>query len=461
MSDAITVQRTTRLPFPPEHVYQWHTRPGAFERLTPPWESVELLEPHPGIVNGARARLAVHRGLMRFTWVAEHRDVEPGRQFRDVQLDGPFARWDHLHRFEPAGEGTTDMTDRIEFVPPGGPLGQVVAGNRLRNVIEEMLAYRHATLTADLALHQRLGGAPQTIAMTGATGFIGNVIRPLLTTAGHRVIPVVRRNPKPGDILWDPAAGRIDAAALEGVDAVVHLAGESIAEGRWTEEKKRRVIESRTQGTTLLARTVAQMSHPPNVLVSASAIGFYGNRGEEELAEPSARGKGFLSDVATAWEESLVPARAAGIRTVSVRFGLVLSPRGGALTPMLIPFRLGVGGRLGDGNQWMSWIGIDDAAGVLATALFNARLEGPVNAVSPWPERNRDFTAKLARVVHRPALFTVPRIALRLLLGAFADEGLLASTRVRPETLLTTGYRFRYPELEPALRHVLGEALPS
>ncbi|MEO8450155.1 MAG: TIGR01777 family oxidoreductase [Gemmatimonadota bacterium] len=455
----IAVERSTFLPSPPDLVYRWHTRPGAFERLVPPWESVDLLEAHPGIANGTRARFTIRKGPFRFTWIAEHRDVEPGRQFRDVQIEGPFARWNHLHRFEPAGDGGTKMTDRIELAAPGGGLGQAVAGNSLQRTVEQTLAYRHATVAADLALHQRLGVGPQTIAITGATGFIGRALSPLLTTGGHRVVRLVRRDPKPGDVLWDPAADRLDPRSLEGVDAIVHLAGESIAGGRWTEEKKRRVIDSRSRGTSLLARTLAQMDRPPAVLVCASAIGFYGDRGEDEMAEGSPRGKGFLADVVSAWEESSAPARAAGVRTVSTRFGLVLSPRGGGLAPMLIPFRLGLGGRLGDGNQWVSWIGIDDVIGIVATALFDQRLEGPVNAVAPWPERNRDFTAKLGRVLHRPTVLAVPGVVLRAALGAFAQEGLLASTRVRPEALLTTGYRFRYPELEPALRHLLGQEL--
>jgi hypothetical protein len=293
------------------------------------------------------------------------------------------------------------------------------------------------------------------IALTGASGFLGGALATVLTAAGHEVVRMVRRAPRPGEIGWDPESGRLDRDAVSGLDAVVHLAGENLA-GRWTEAHRRRIRRSRVEGTALLATTLARAALPPRVLVSASAIGIYGHRGDEVLDETSPPGQGFLPEVGRAWEAAAGPARDAGIRTVLARFGLVLSRRGGVLRQMLPPFELGLGARLGDGRQWMSWIGLDDALGALLHALSCDELAGPANLVAPEPVRNAVFTEQLARVLRRPAIFAIPGFALRLLFDGLADEGLLASTRVRPAALEATGYRFRHPTLEGALRHALG-----
>jgi uncharacterized protein len=295
------------------------------------------------------------------------------------------------------------------------------------------------------------------VLVSGASGLIGSALAPALDTGGHRVTRLVRGERDGGGetVRWDPDAGVIDAAALEGVDAVVHLAGETVA-GRWTRSKKERIMESRRGGTGLLARTIAGLERPPRTLVCASAIGAYGNRGDEPLTERSATGSGFLADVVREWEAATRPAAEAGIRVVNLRFGIVLSPRGGALGQMLTPFRLGVGGPLGSGRQYMSWISIDDVVGAIQHALVAARLSGPVNTTAPEPVTNRVFSRTLGRVLRRPALLPVPPVALRLLFGQFADEGLLWGQRVLPERLLESGYPFRHRSLEAALRHVLG-----
>ena len=313
---------------------------------------------------------------------------------------------------------------------------------------------RPATAQTAEAGHPRL-----RIAVTGASGFLGSALSSTLTTSGHQVARLVRRLPAPGEIGWDPETARLDPEALSGLDAVIHLAGENIA-GRWTDSRRRRIRESRVAGTTLLAKALARSSRPPRVLVSASAIGIYGHRGDELLDETSEPGHGFLPEVGQAWEAAAAPAREAGIRTVFTRFGLVLAPQGGVLAQMLVPFELGLGGTLGDGRQWMSWIGLDDALGAILHALASDAIAGPVNVVAPEPVRNSEFTERLARILRRPAVLTVPAFALRLLFDGLADEGLLASTRVRPAVLEATGYRFRYPTLDAALRHALGRGDP-
>ncbi|HEU5303174.1 MAG TPA: TIGR01777 family oxidoreductase [Gemmatimonadales bacterium] len=293
--------------------------------------------------------------------------------------------------------------------------------------------------------------------MTGAHGLIGSALARRLKSAGHRVTPLVRRPARAGEISWDPATRRLEPGQLEGVDAVIHLAGENVG-ARWTAARKSRIRNSRIVGTRVLSEALGRARRPPAVLISASGIGIYGNRGDETLTENSPLGDrrtDFLAAVGQEWEAAAEPARAAGLRVVHPRFGVVLSPEGGALSKMLVPFRLGLGGRLGRGLQWMSWISIDDAVGAIVHTLLTESFSGPVNVVGPEPVQNRDFTAVLGRVLSRPAPFAVPAAALRLVFGEMADATLLASTRVLPKRLLASGYRFEYPDLETALGHVL------
>jgi uncharacterized protein (TIGR01777 family) len=282
---------------------------------------------------------------------------------------------------------------------------------------------------------------------------------PFLTGGGHRLTRLVRSATTAGaaEIEWNPQAGQLEPGDLEGLDGLVHLAGENIAAGRWTAGQKARIRDSRVNSTRLLSETLAQLSRPPKVLVCASAIGFYGDRGTDLMSEDSPAGGGFLAEVCEAWEAASQPARDAGIRTVLLRIGVVLSPAGGALAKMLLPFRLGAGGVIGTGDQYWSWIGLDDVVGAIHHALISDTLEGAVNAVAPQPVTNREFTKTLGRVLSRPTLVPLPGFAARLALGEMAEALLLASTRVEPARLLASGYTFRHPELEGALRHCLGK----
>ena len=291
------------------------------------------------------------------------------------------------------------------------------------------------------------------IAISGASGLLGRPLAERLSGAGHRVLRLVRHDPvRDDEIRFEPEAGRIDAGRLEGLDAVVHLAGESIAAGRWTPERRRRIRESRVLGTELLARTLAGLSRPPRTLISASAIGYYGDRGDEPLDEDAAPGAGFLSETCVAWEAATVAAERAGLRVVKLRIGIVLSAKGGALARMVPPFRAGLGGRLGSGRQFMSWISREDLLRVIERALAEGDLAGPLNAVAPAPVRNREFARVLARVLGRPAIFPAPAAAIRLLLGQMGRELLLASTRVVPRRLERIGFRHEHPDLDSALR---------
>jgi uncharacterized protein (TIGR01777 family) len=447
------------MPVSADELYQWHVRPGAFERLTPPWQAVRVLGRRGGIEDGGEVALDVRAGGGWRRWVARHHDHEPGRQFRDTQVEGPFARWEHCHRFEPEGASRSYLEDEIEYALPLGRLGNWLGGAFVRRTLERTFRYRHGVTAWDLALHQKYAqGRPWKVLVTGSTGLIGSALVPFLTAGGHHVVRLVRSPAQAGvdTVTCDPAEGINDPAPLEGLDAVVHLAGEPIAARRWTAGQKARIRDSRVGPTRLLCQALSRLQRPPRVLVAASAIGHYGDRADAWLDETSAPGNGFLAEVCRAWEVATAPASAAGVRVVNLRLGVVLSPGGGALAKMLTPFRLGVGGRVGSGQQYMSWVALDDVLGAIYHALATPRVAGPVNAVAPHPVTNHEFTKTLGGVLRRPTVFPMPAFAARLAFGELADELLLASTRVRPRALLETGYPFLFRDLEPALRHCLG-----
>ena len=295
------------------------------------------------------------------------------------------------------------------------------------------------------------------IGITGASGLIGSLLAPVLTARGHRVTALVRKRPRQGELQWAGPGFQLPAVDLLGFDAIIHLAGENIGV-RWTEAKKHEILASRVEGTRAIVQAMAEAAPQggPRILLAASAMGYYGNRGDEILTETSSSGSGFLADVVKAWEVASDPAESAGVRVVRVRMGLPLTSKGGVLGRLLLPFRLGMGGRMGSGKQWMSWISVEDLAAVYLLALRSDELSGPVNAVAPEPVTNEEFTRVLARVLHRPALFSVPASALTLGFGEMAQETILASTRVMPQVLLEQAFHFRFPTLEPALRHELG-----
>ena len=295
------------------------------------------------------------------------------------------------------------------------------------------------------------------VVVTGSTGLVGSALLPFLKSKGHEVVRLVRSKAHTGadEVYWDPSKGFEDTSRLEGLDAAVHLAGESIAEGRWTEAKKARIRDSRVIGTRVLSESLAGLAQPPRSLVSASAIGYYGDRGAEVMHEESAPGTDFLAQVCREWEAATDAAARAGMRVVNLRFGVILSRDGGALAKMIVPFQFALGGKIGSGKQYMSWITLDDVVGAIYHALTNEQLRGPVNVVSPNPVTNYEFTKTLGRVLSRPTIFAVPAFAARLAFGEMADATLLASTRVEPSRLKESGFVFQHPELEGALRHVL------
>ncbi|MEO0649232.1 MAG: TIGR01777 family oxidoreductase [Planctomycetota bacterium] len=462
---ALKFEPRVELPASDEEAFAWHDRPGAFERLTPPFEPAEVVAREgQGIRDGARVTLKVGPGPLRPTLVAHHSGYDPPRAFVDTQERGPFAHWRHEHRFEPRVDGGSVLTDSIRYRLPLQALSAPIAGGFVRRKLDAMFRYRHATTVADLTAHgaaraalEPRGQWPLRVLISGASGLIGSALCAYLTTGGHAVHRLVRREPRGTDeVRWNAMRGEVDPADVSGYDVVIHLAGAGIADKRWSEARMALIRDSRTVGTRALAEALARAEAKPRVFLSSSAVGVYGDRGDEELTEDSSQGEGFLADVGREWEAAADPARAAGIRVVHPRTGLVLSPAGGTLGKLLPPFRFGVGGPLGRGRMYMPWIGIDDMLDGFLHCIVREDLEGGVNFCAPTPERNADLSKTLARVLRRPCLFPVPPFVLRLMFGELADAALFASTRALPARLLESGYRFRHADLEPCLRHVLG-----
>ncbi|HEY5879108.1 MAG TPA: TIGR01777 family oxidoreductase [Nakamurella sp.] len=429
-------------------VWAWHTRPGVLQRLAPPWQPVRV-DAEAGSLRDGAAVLTLPGGIR---WVATHQadGYLPRRRFVDRLTSWPLASilaWRHEHLFSDIDVDRTEVTDRVHTRIPD-------------RLLRTMFAYRQRQLADDLAAHRwasLLHTAPLTVAVTGSSGLVGTALCAMLTSGGHRVIRLVRREPSTGgERRWNPLDPHPDL--LDGADALIHLAGEPIT-GRFDAGHKAAIRDSRIAPTDRLARLAARggPGHPV-ALVCASAVGIYGpDRREEILTEDSERGDGFLADVVAAWEQAADPARQRGLRVVHVRTGIVQSAAGGSLRLLRLLFETGLGGRLGDGQQWTPWIGLDDLLDVYLRALVDPHLLGPVNAVAPEAVRNAAFSRVLARVLCRPAIVPVPSLGPRLLLGQEgAAELALAGQRAVPDRLTDMGHHFRFTTLEPALRHLLG-----
>ena len=452
----------TRLNHAVADVFAWHMRPGAFERLIPPWERVTIESREGTPATGGRVSFRVRRGPTEIRIEVLHTDFELYRLFRDEQVRGPFTRWVHTHRFERESGGGCTVEDYVDWELPMGAAGRLLGGSSVEAELERIFTFRHHRLQNDLDRIARYGdGTPLRIAVSGSSGLIGRTLCDVLSTGGHHVVRLVRNGETQTsqDVLWDPIEGTVEEEGLEGLDAVVHLAGEPLLGLRWTEEKKKRIWASRIEGTEHLSRALARLRRPPGVLVSASAVGFYGNRGDQPLTEGAKQGRGFLAELCGAWEEATRPAARMGIRVVYLRTGLTLTPAGGALGTMLLPFKIGVGGRLGSGRQYVSWIDHDDLLSLIIHVIHTPSIRGPVNATAPYPVPNASFTGTLGRVLERSTLIPVPGLAVQALFGEMGKEMLLQGQRVQPAVAETTDFEFMYPGLEESLRHQLGREI--
>ena len=463
MKRLATIEKATRIPAPASRVFAWRISRGAFARLTPPWRPIRVIASHGDVTDGGDVTLEFRRGPWREKMKVGFEGYTRDRGYRARQSRGALAQM--LYQFEvlPQGDESSVMTERIEWRPPLGSVGSALVGRALAREIQRTLVYRQAIVSLDVGAHLRWRERiPQRILVSGSRGLVGSELVSFLRAGGHDVSRLIRSEARreAGDIAWNPSVGVTHPVSVEGVDAIIHLAGEPIF-GRWTEHRMAQIRDSRVNGTRTLCESVAKLSHPPRVIICASAVGVYGERGDEILTEASAPGNGFLSAVAQEWEEATASARAAGIRVVHARFGMIMTARGGALAVMRLPFSLGLGGPLGSGKQWMSWIGLDDTVYALYHLLMDDGVVGPVNVVSPQPVTNAEFTATLARVMRRPAFLPAPEFALRAIFGQLVENALVASHRALPTRLLSRGYTFAHPTLETALRHTLGRLIPE
>lgn len=436
---------------PADEVFAWHTRPGALERLSPPWRGVEILRSSGISSPGSEVELRLRvLGPLRLRWLLRHSEFCKNELFTDEQVQGPFKKWQHRHSFIPHSGSLSTMLDEVEYELPllARPFGALFARELTR-----VFDYRHATLAADLQLHARFRGMPRKrILVAGSSGFVGSALVPFLSAAGHEVIRLVRREPRSADErFWNPEAADLSPDVFKSIDVVIHLGGENIASGSWTAERKARLVSSRIHSTTLLALTIASLVAKPQTVIIASGVGFYGDTGVAAPDETMPTGSGFLAELAAAWEQAAQPIADAGVRLVNLRIAPVLNCRGGPLKKMLPAFRAGLGGPLGSGKQRMGWIALQDLLGLIEHSIFTESLSGPLNAVAPGLLTNREFTKALGRRLRRPTIFALPRPVLRLLFGELADAALLANSAASAPKAIASGYSFLLPEIDAAL----------
>jgi uncharacterized protein (TIGR01777 family) len=466
----------TRMPLNAADLFAWHKRAGAFERLCPPWVDMKVLDRTGSIEEGARVVLEIKQGPAVIHWTLEHTDFVDGQQFKDSQISGPFAWWEQLHSCEPIDANSSFLKDLVTYELPLHVVTRSIGVPMMQHELRRLFRYRHRLMLKDCESYRRYSLPQATnrgasirkkVLVTGSSGMVGRHLVPFLWTQDCDVVRLIRPvsdrselvrafpNPEPVAV-WDPSSGYMDSAILETVDCVVHLSGDNIARGRWDEAKKEKMRESRMNSTRLLVETILNMKKRPSVFLCASAIGFYGNRDEQLLDETKLVGTGYLAHLCEEWEAITEPLNQAGVRVVNLRIGVVLSPKGGALGAMLPIFQAGAGGPVGSGNQYMSWISPDDLSNGIYHCIVTESLRGPVNMVAPNPVQNKIFAETLGHVLTRPSFMPLPTFAARAILGEFADEVLLSSARVLPKKLVDSGYIFRDPDLETALRSQLG-----
>ncbi len=435
--------------------FNWHAQPGALQRLTPPWQNMKVLQQTGGIQKGARVTMVNYFFGVPIKMEAEHIAYEEGAFFQDKLIKSPFHSWTHSHSLLGSGEDSSTLEDKIEYRLPWYYPGFMKA--IVKKELTRIFNYRHNIFQNDIKRHS-ISKKQLTILISGASGLLGAALIPFFTTGGHRVLTLVRRkaDPDKNEISWDPAKGELELDDIGKIDVVINLNGSPIAEGRWTQKRSERIVESRTASTLLLAEKIAGLKEKPELFLSASAIGYYGDCGDRTVNEKEKEGTLFISDVCKIWEDSTEKAVKAGIRTVFGRIGIVLTPQGGALERMLPGFYAGLGGKLGAGKQYMSWISLEDIVGSIWHIINTSDINGPVNLAAPSPVSNKEFTKTIGKVLKRPAVLLVPAWLIKLIWGKMGVELLLSGTKAKPTVLLDTGYTFCHKTLEEALRAELG-----
>jgi uncharacterized protein (TIGR01777 family) len=459
-STPLSFHYRSSFPVPVEDLFGWHERPAALERLNTPWAPFTVVHSSRSIHNGSTVSLRIPVvGPVSVPLRVVHEGYQRGVQFQDRQVAGPFRSWLHTHRFSSTAPNSSVLDDIISyalpsFLPRLDPVISAAESELLRT-----FWYRHQILARDI--EHPLPSRPLTVGITGSSGLVGSSLMPFLSMRGHRLVPIVRASISAPDgqfsqARWNPSTGELDTKSLEGIDALVHLAGESIAQLPWTKDRKDRIRSSRVGGTARLVEAIRRMKNPPSTVIMASAIGLYGANRSDIVNEESERGDGFLADVVQEWEAAASDFAALGTRVVFLRFGVILSARGGLLSTVLPPFKGGLGGPLGSGEQRMNWISIEDGVRLIESALTDPLYSGAYNAVSPSSVTNREFTKTLGSLLHRPTLFRLPAALLRATLGEAANELMLATTKVVSSRLSDRGFVFLDDTIESCLRLQLG-----
>lgn len=456
-------EHTATFPFSRQTVWDWHARPGAVRRIMPDWEGIRPVEVG-GIKDGAVTSFRMSIGIVPQRWVAKHHSYIEGEQFCDDMVKGPFGRWNHTHKFIVGDESEMQIEDRIDWKLPFHFFTRIGAPVMVMPRVRQMFKHRSRRILADLNRQQMFKDAPRKrILITGSTGLIGTQLGAFLETDGHDVHRLLRTTTRlhadqdpAKTVKWDDQTGEILEGSLENFDVVIHLAGAGIGDKRWSKKRKKLIAESREIPTRNLSNALAGLENPPSLFMCASAVGYYDNRGDEDLDESSTIGDGFLANICAKWEKATETATNAGIRTILMRTGIVTTAAGGMLQQILLPAKLGAMGPIGGGRQWQSWISLDDQIYAIHYLMNHDEASGVVNLTAPNPVTQKQFAKTLGKVLRRPAFAPAPGFVMKILFGEMGKSLILDGQKVHPKRLLEFGYKFEHETLEPALRDALG-----
>jgi len=450
-----TYKKDLYVNFVVEKLFSYHERSGVLRRLTPPWVNADVIKEPENLHVGSSPIIRLKKFGIKLDWNALHTEYDKNRFFKDVQIKGPFRFWQHSHYFNDISAGSSKLTDYVEYELPFPTILDTAIGGLVRKELDRMFHYRHSVTKNDLAIIDKYNAPVKKILISGSGGVIGGELTTLLKMMGHKVYKLIRRKSgREDDIVYEPYSGYI-SDSLEGFDIIIHLAGAPIGKGKWTDKKKKIIRESRINTTSFLVDKIKQLKRPPNVFFSASAIGYYGDRGGIELDEGSEKGTDFISDLCCDWEEEALKLKDT-CRVVVGRFGVVLTLKGGALKEYYNFYRFGLGFKIDSGEQWISWISLDDALYSVLECIFNKKIQGAVNIVSDSPVKQKDFAETLARFLKRPVFLKLPASFINGFFGQKGKEVLLAGSKVKPVKLKEQKYRFFYSDLKVAFAHLMG-----
>jgi len=450
-----TYQKDLIVDYEVDKLFGYHEKPGVLRRLTPPWVNAEVLREPENLYAGSSAIIRLKQFGIKLNWEARHTEYDKNRFFKDVQIKGPFRFWQHSHYFKNISAGSSKLTDFVEYELPLSNVLDIPAGGLVRRELERMFRYRHSVIKNDLSVIDKYDVPYKKILISGTGGVIGSELADLLKMMGHKVYKLIRRKSgREDEIVYEPYSGYI-SDSLEGFDIVIHLAGDPIGKGRWTDNKKKLIRESRIDTTRFLVERIKQLKRKPEVFFSASAIGYYGDRGETEVNEESEKGTDFISDLCWDWEEEALKLKDT-CRVVTGRFGVVLTLKGGALKEYYNFYRFGLGFKIGSGEQWISWISLDDALYSVLECIFNKQIQGAVNIVSDLPFKQKVFAETLAKFMKRPVPLKLPPSFISGLFGQKGKEILLAGSKVIPVKLKEQKHHFFYNDLNAAFAHIMG-----